>query len=57
MIDSMIDEEEVKRAIREFLVENWEGFRAKAKDQGLDEDFVDSENFDELIDEILLDVK
>lgn len=50
----MLDPEEVKKAIQEFLVENWESFRNKAKEQGLPSEEVDSEQFDTLVDDILL---
>lgn len=50
-------EEEIKRAMHEFSVENWSGFCNKAKEQGISEDFIDSEKFDLIIGEILLEVK
>lgn len=47
--------EEARKAIHEFLVENWESFCNKSKELGISEDLVNSEVYDCIIDEILLE--
>ena len=49
-----MSDEDIKRAIREFLVGNWHTFQNSAIEQGMDEEEVKSEQFDEKVDDILL---